>query len=143
VRVTGRRFRLSPWLVRALIPDGVIGVYVLWSPTAPVYVGRSDTSLRRRLLEHARTWPDVFFTFDVAFSPEDAYRMECCLFHALADRTTNIDHPQRVTSDDAGCDICPNTLLPLLEYRRRQIDVTPNPPGTHRALQADMRGMTA
>lgn len=100
--MTGRRFRLSPWLVRALIPDGVIGVYVLWSPTAPVYVGRSDTSLRRRLLEHARTWPDVFFAFDVAFSPEDAYRMECCLFHALGDRTTNIDHPQRVTSDDAA-----------------------------------------
>lgn len=141
--MTGSRFRLTPWLVRALISDSAIGVYVLWSPTAPVYLGCSDTSLRRRLLEHARTWPDLTFTYDAALSPEDAYRMECCLFRALGDGTTNIGHPPRVTCEDFGCEICPNTLLPLLEYRRRQIDVTPNPPGTHRALQADMKGMTA
>lgn len=139
--MTGRRYRLSPWIVRALIPPAVIGVYVLWSPTAPVYVGRSDTSLRRRLLEHSRSWPDIFFTYDVAFSPDDAYRMECCLFHALGDHTTNIDHPQRVSVDQTGCDICPDTLLPRLERRRFAALGITNPPETHPAPQADMRGM--
>jgi hypothetical protein len=71
----------------------------------------------------------VTFTYDAALSPEDAYRMECCLFRALGDGTTNIGHPPRVTGEDFGCDICPNTLLPLLEYRRRQIDVTRTRPG--------------
>lgn len=112
-----RRYLLRPWLIRALIPHGVLGTYVLWSPTAPVYVGRSDTSLRRRLLEHARVWPDIFFTYDVAHSPEDAYAMECSLFHALGDGTTNVDHPRRFTFADTGCDFCLDTVAQIREAR--------------------------
>lgn len=95
-----RRYALKPWLIRALLPESIIGTYVLWSPTAPVYVGRSDTSLRRRLIEHAGVWPDIFFTYDIAFSAQDAYAMECSLFHALGDHTSNIDHPQRRAAGD-------------------------------------------
>lgn len=94
-----------------------MGVYILWSPTSPVYVGRSNTSPRRRLLEHARVWPDIFFTFDVAHSPEDAYAMECSLFHALGDGTTNTDHPQRVTASDAPYGFCLDTLTKIREAR--------------------------
>lgn len=107
---TTRRYALKPWLVRALIPKHVIGTYVLWSPSAPVYVGRSDTSLRRRLLEHSRTWPDIYFTYDVAVSVEAAYSMECSLFHALGEHTTNADHPQRASGHDVECIFCMTTF---------------------------------
>ena len=135
--MTGRRYRLSPWIVRALIPPTVIGVYVLWSPTAPVYVGRSDTSLRRRLLEHSRSWPDIFFTYDVAFSPEDAYRMECCLFHALGDHTTNIDHPQRVSIDQTGCDSACSRVTRAISSRVRARN---GPPEAVRMTRATRSG---
>lgn len=115
--MTPRRYALKPWLIRALIPEGVMGTYVLWSPSAPVYVGRSDTSLRRRLLEHARQWPDIYFTFDEASSPEDAYAMECSLFHALGEHTSNIDHPQRVAADDPPCLFCMDTVLAITSNR--------------------------
>ena len=108
--MTRRRYQLRPWLIRALIPVGVVGTYILWSPTAPVYIGRSDTCLRRRLTEHAANWPEIFFTYDVAISIEDAYAMECSLFHALADHTTNIDHPTRAGSGDLGCPFCMTTV---------------------------------
>lgn len=104
--MTPRRYALKPWLIRALIPERTLGAYVLWSPSAPVYVGRSDTCLRRRLVEHARSWPDIFFTYDVAFSGQDAYSMECSLFHALGERTSNIDHPQRCGANDPLCPFC-------------------------------------
>jgi hypothetical protein len=103
--MTSRRYALKPWLIRALIPAHVIGAYVLWSPEAPVYVGRSDTCLRRRLLEHSQNWPHSYFTYDVAFSTHDAYSMECSLFHAL-DRTANIAHPQRPQSGQPSCPFC-------------------------------------
>jgi hypothetical protein len=108
--VTPRRYALRPSLIRALIPEHVLGTYVLWSPSAPVYVGRSDTSLRRRLLEHARTWPDIYFTYDVAFSAEDAYTLECSLFHALGEHTSNVDHPQRADTDHPPCPFCIETI---------------------------------
>jgi hypothetical protein len=115
--VTNRRYRLRPWLIRALIPEGVIGTYVLWSPTAPVYVGRSDTSLRRRLLEHSRSWPDIYFTYGVAISMEAAYSMECSLFHALGEHTSNIYHPQRVAIDHARCGFCIDSINQIREAR--------------------------
>ena len=82
-----------------------------------MYVGRSDTSLRRRLLEHAAAWPDIFFTYDVAHSPEDAYAMECSLFHALGENTTNIDHPRRFTTADTPCGFCEDTFTQIREAR--------------------------
>lgn len=116
-----RRYALKPWLIRALIPEDVMGIYVLWSPSGPVYVGRSDTSLRRRLLEHARAWPDISFTYDVAFSAEDAYAMECSLFHALGEHTSNVDHPQRVDADDPACLFCIETVETVLASRLKLV----------------------
>ncbi|GAB2646731.1 hypothetical protein GCM10009743_22980 [Kribbella swartbergensis] len=51
--MTSRRYRLSPWLIRVIIPPATLGAYVLWDDSAPIYVGRSDTDLRRRLISHA------------------------------------------------------------------------------------------
>ncbi|TJY69469.1 GIY-YIG nuclease family protein [Arthrobacter sp. CAU 1506] len=105
-----RRYALRPWLIRALIPEGVIGAYVLWSRGTPAYVGRSDTSLRRRLLEHSQNRPHAYFTYDVVFSAHNAYAMECCLFHALADQTSNLIHPQRPSIHEPPCPFCIETV---------------------------------
>lgn len=112
----GRRYRLWPWLVRALIPEGLPGTYVLWEVSNPFYVGRSDTSLQRRLLEHALNWPVAYFTFDIAQTPGLAFDMECSLFHALGEQTINRRHPHRSTIRST-CSFCTTTLQNVREDR--------------------------
>ncbi|WP_313354540.1 hypothetical protein [Microbacterium sp.] len=111
---------LTPWLIRASIPDGTVGTYTLWNAVGPVYIGRSDTCLRRRLLEHAATWgAGIYFTFDVSRSVHDAFAMECSLFHSLGDRTTNIDHPPRPRLGDPPCPFCASSFEATRRNRLR------------------------
>jgi hypothetical protein len=68
-------------------------------------------------------WPDIFFTYDVAFSAQDAYAMECSLFRALGDHTTNVYHPQRVAGDPL-CPFCSDTVHAMRASRLRQPSLT-------------------
>jgi hypothetical protein len=106
-----RRFVLRPWLVRSLLPVETIGTYVLWDRKAPFYAGRSDTSLQRRLVEHARVHRDTYFTFDVSHTADLAFDMECSLFHALHGRLRNQIHPGRPGYSTATCPFCRDHLL--------------------------------
>lgn len=120
-----RRYLLTPWLIRAMIPEGTIGTYTLWSADAPIYIGRSDTCLRRRLLEHAAVRADdVRFTFDVSRSIQDAFAMECSLFHALGDVTSNIDHPPRARRTDPACPFCQSTFTAVISNRLSSATLT-------------------
>lgn len=103
---TGRRYHLTSWLIRCLIPDDVIGTYVIWDHEKPVYTGRSDTSLRRRLIEHARTTEGTHFTFDVIHSSEAAFDLECSSYHALPVTIRNHIHPDRPDRVTAECSFC-------------------------------------
>lgn len=103
---TSRRFRLRPWLVRCLLPADAIGTYVLWDRRAPFYAGRSDTSLRRRLTEHAHNFTEAYFTFDIAHTSDIAFDMECSLFHALDGGVINRIHPGRPGFSAAACPFC-------------------------------------
>lgn len=117
----GRRYLLTPWLVRVMLPEHTIGTYTLWSPDAPIYIGRSDTCLRRRLIEHTATWPKgTRFTFDVSRTVQDAFAMECSLFHALGDSTANIDHPPRANRADPACPFCLSSVTAILNNRLTQ-----------------------
>jgi hypothetical protein len=51
--ISHRVCRLEPWFLRALIPPDQVGSYIFYRAEAPICVGRSDTDLRRRLLQHA------------------------------------------------------------------------------------------
>jgi hypothetical protein len=116
--MTPRRYRLKSWFIRSLVPEGAPGAYVLWTPTMPVYVGRSDTCLRRRLLEHARSFPDfMYFTYNVTWRPQDAFVVECSLFHALGDTTLNLSHPQRARASDHPCGFCLDTISAIQKDR--------------------------
>lgn len=112
-----RAFRLLPWLIRAVIPHGRIGSYVLFIRAEPAYVGRSDTDLRRRLLEHAASRRGDFFTYDVHGCPLHAYQSECSLFHNLAGRITNSIHPSAPAFSHVRCDFCGSQLPRVLSGR--------------------------
>lgn len=116
---TLRLLRLRPWVVRAMIPDQVIGTYVLFRHGTEHYIGRSDTCLRRRLLAHCATTRGEYFTYDVHPTPELAFDMECSLFHTHRHHLTNVLHLDRPDHQSPKCPFCPDTLASTLKSRLR------------------------
>ncbi|GIH28488.1 hypothetical protein Aph01nite_67980 [Acrocarpospora phusangensis] len=114
--------RLARWVIRAVIPVGLIGTYILHRGSSPVYVGRSDTDLRRRLLEHSARARGEYFSYDVHYTSEQAFEVECSLFHALRPALTNVLHPDRPNHLTSPCPFCLDTLGDVLGNRLR----TPN-----------------
>ncbi|MEO9322233.1 hypothetical protein ABFT23_02000 [Nocardioides sp. C4-1] len=108
--MNARRYQLRPWLIRTLLPPTTIGAYVLWESDRPVYAGRSDTSLRRRLLEHAGRRSAEYFSYDAASSVSAAFDMECSLFHALGSGLRNSIHPQRPYDRHHDCAFCASSV---------------------------------
>jgi hypothetical protein len=79
--------RLTEANVARTVPPGRPGVYFLKSvgPDGQVSerVGRDDVDLRQRLLQHARQKSEnVLFGWLMAEDANDAYRLECYLWHA-------------------------------------------------------------
>ena len=67
------------------------------------YVGRSDTDLRARLLEHAGKYKR--FKYDYFGSPEEAFASECRLYHEFNPPST-IAHPPRPFGSKWKCAVC-------------------------------------
>jgi hypothetical protein len=101
-----RSLRLRPWLVRALIPAGYIGTYQLYSGGFVTYVGRSDTDLRRRLTQHADAKRAEFFIYDIHYTAEQAFTVECSLFHNTYRLTSNKIHPATPAGAALSCIFC-------------------------------------
>lgn len=102
-----RALRLRSWLVRALIPPHRIGTYVLYTADGkPTYIGRSDTDIRRRLLQHCTDRHGDYFTYDVYPSAISAYDVECALFHLLTPQVSNRIHPDRPDFHPIPCTFC-------------------------------------
>ena len=79
--------RLTESNVARTVPPGRPGVYFLKSvgPDGQVSerVGRDDLDVRQRLLQHARERSDnVLFGWLLAEDANEAYRLECYLWHA-------------------------------------------------------------
>jgi hypothetical protein len=79
--------RLTESNVARTVPPGRPGVYFLKSVGADGQVaervGRDDLDLRQRLLQYAREGrPNVLFGWIVADDANEAYRLECYLWHA-------------------------------------------------------------
>jgi hypothetical protein len=75
------------------------------------YIGRSDTSLNRRLKEHIQSGePYPHFMYSIANSVPDAYRKECANYHAYLDsgyRLNNARHPDRPDGHPSlVCPVC-------------------------------------
>jgi hypothetical protein len=79
--------RLTEANVARTVPPGRAGVYFLKSVGSDGQVaervGRDDLDLRQRLLQHAREGrPNVLFGWILAADANEAYRLECYLWHA-------------------------------------------------------------
>lgn len=101
-----RLLRLETWLIRAVIPIGVTGAYVLYAADRPVYAGRSDRNLQGRLISHARAGRADFFDFDVYTDARKAYDVECANYHALREEITNLVHPALPWGETGPCVFC-------------------------------------
>ncbi|MGW2933544.1 GIY-YIG nuclease family protein [Streptomyces sp. NPDC001156] len=102
-----------------MIPDQLIGTYVLFRNGTEYYIGRSDTCLRRRLLAHCTTARADYFTYDVHPTPELAFAMECSLFHGYRHHLANVLHPDRPDHQNPKCPFCLDSLASTLTGRLR------------------------
>jgi hypothetical protein len=93
--------RLTESNVARTVPPSIAGVYFLKivarGGRVNEKVGRDDVDLRQRLLQHARDASDnVLFGWMRAADPNDAYRLECYLWHAQGGAWARIEgdsHP--------------------------------------------------
>src|SRR3954465_4789442 len=100
----------GPFLLKAQeidteIKENVGGVYILDrshedGPFHISYVGRSDTDLKARLLEHGGKYKR--FKFEYCASPEEAFAKECNLYHDFNPPST-IAHPPRPNGSGWKC----------------------------------------
>ncbi len=77
------------------------------------YIGRSDTSVERRLLQHAREGIYHYFYVDHKKTPLDAFARECNLYHYYRADLDNEVHPARPRGYRGPCPRCH-------EFRRRK-----------------------
>ena len=86
------------------------GNYVLGAasdePFRIAYVGRSDTSLCRDLVELEHKTGCRSFQFRYAASSKEAFEVECALFHNLRQSITNTIHPQPPSGSSLRCPLC-------------------------------------
>jgi hypothetical protein len=110
--VLGTRQRLAlrfdPATVRLHLPNGVLGSYLLLSGRNAIYIGRSDTCLRRRLESHPLLGTATHVAWEAAASPERAFLAEAFWFHELrrVGHTLNIAHPARPAGSTRACPFC-------------------------------------
>jgi len=106
-----------PEVVRAIVPQGCVGVYLLLGRGChPVYVGRSDTCVRHRLANHEHLGNAAYFTWEPRLTPGDAFYMEAWWFHRLADYPTALNrrHPGPPAGSATPCPFCRQADLPAL-----------------------------
>lgn len=72
----------------------------------PSYFGRSDTDIRRRLLEHAKKGWFTHFRIRPADSVKQAFEQECRDWHLHGEEMTNRIHPARPDGAEYGCPYC-------------------------------------
>jgi hypothetical protein len=95
--------RLTESNVARTVPPGITGVYFLKRVArggrVSERVGRDDVDLRQRLLQHAREAAEnVLFGWIFASDANEAYRLECYLWHAQGGSWARIEgdsHPSR------------------------------------------------
>lgn len=103
----GGPFRLTRRGINRQVPNKTPGAYVVGSGLRRNYagaraIGRADTDLAATL--HGQIGLYDSFLFQAAGSAEDAFRLECELYHRL-DRP-DLKHPIRPAGTDWRCPVC-------------------------------------
>ncbi len=69
------------------------------------YIGRSDTRLRERLLNHVKIGKYTHFSFQLTNTIYEAYRIECREWHNAIDLDNKI-HPKKPKNLNYRCPYC-------------------------------------
>ncbi len=105
-----RLYKLTPWLIRMIIPSQLIGTYTLYLNDSlgcrPVYTGRSDTDLRRRLISHPLMGYATHFEYNTYDCPEKAFIVECAQYHLSKGIYLNKIHPAIPNGSLISCPFC-------------------------------------
>lgn len=101
-------FLAVPSVLRALVPPGWAGVYMLLRDEVPFYVGRSDTCLQTRLVAHPLLPLASHVVWQTCASPLQAYRLESAWFHTLrlTAALVNRIHPAHPSGELNLCPFC-------------------------------------
>ena len=106
-------YRFTPDVIRQIIPEGCIGVYALGDVAngqfTIKYVGRSDHSLRRRLLTHNLMYEFSYFIFTTVSTTQEGFELESRWWHdcKLAGLPMeNRIHPDAPSGQKMKCPYC-------------------------------------
>jgi hypothetical protein len=100
-------FALRPLHVDISVPCRVGGVYCLAKePRRVCYVGRADHDLRDAIKAHQNQY--LYFWYEPALTPRDAYVTECYEFHKRSAEGGLVDtrHPVAPDKLDQKCPVC-------------------------------------
>ena len=109
-----RAYLLKTEILRELLPSGKIGVYILGNyrmgKFIPIYVGRSDSCLLRRLMTHNHREKATHVVWRFTTNLRQAFYQECCLYHTYEDEGfLNHVHPASPKNSGLICPICSYT----------------------------------
>lgn len=111
-------FVLESAIVRAVIPRGSVGVYLLLKNGIPIYVGRSDSCVRERLATHVLASVATHFTWEPCSDVRRAFVLESFWYHRIRDlpEVLNAMHPASPVASEASCPFCEDGDLTALAY---------------------------
>lgn len=111
-------FGTEPRWLGAIIPQGVIGVYMLLRDRRPFYVGRSDHCVLTRLRKHPWLCEASHVVWEPCATPRHAYHQESAWYHFLLIEGSirNRVHPARPTNYRAYCPFCDTRDMEGLKY---------------------------
>ncbi len=126
-------FLATPKVVRALVPAGRPGVYMLLRQDQPFYIGRSDSCLRTRLASHPLLRMATHVTWGPCTTPLEAYRLEAAWFHRLTagGQPINQIHPARPAGESNSCPFCSTgDWLAWSHLMRPRLNISAATPGS-------------
>lgn len=133
-------FRFTPEVVRGLIPNNLVGVYLLFHQGEPVYVGRSDNCLRTRLANHPLIGQASYFTYEICHNRLRAFYLEAYWFHQLQEFTSqrllNSIHPGKPANCSQTCPFCNSKDFKALKVAFSKLGILDKPFNFYESLPA-------
>lgn len=98
----------DPAWIRALVPSGYAGAYLLLQGHTPIYVGRSDRCLRRRLCQHEKLAEASHLVWQPCRDPLRAFYLEAFWYDQMNQLSSmrNLIHPARPDGRNEPCPFC-------------------------------------
>jgi hypothetical protein len=110
--------KLSRSIIDHKVSSNTIGVYWLGKKKKGSfdirYVGRSDSCVKTRLMQHIETDKFTHFSFKSTKTIYEAFRLECMEWHLRADHTYNKIHPD---SPRHLPYVCPYCMAPANDFK--------------------------